>query len=124
MSIVSLPRKCGCNQQSICASIMLTNSPSMEHLHVTDQRLRLAIISPPRSGNSWLRMVIASAVQLHEIAIHYYLDAPAELPARCLLQIHWVHGTEFLARLAYSQDTSTTLSDPLANEAGFARLQN
>jgi hypothetical protein len=71
----------------------------VEHLHVTDQRLRLAIISSPRSGNSWLRMVIAGAVQLHEIAIHNYLDAPAELPARCLLQIHWYREPNFQAWL-------------------------
>jgi hypothetical protein len=57
--------------------------------------MRVAIISSPRSGNTWVRSVLANSLDLQEIAVHNYLDAPAELPPRCIFQIHWYREPNF-----------------------------
>jgi hypothetical protein len=51
---------------------------------------RLALISSPRSGNTWLRRMLAALFGLDERAAH----APSEvgwdeLPPRSILQLHW-----------------------------------
>lgn len=56
---------------------------------------RIAIVSSPRSGNTWIRSVVAGALGLQEIAVHNYLDAPEQLPERCLLQVHWYREPNF-----------------------------
>lgn len=57
--------------------------------------LRVAIISSPRSGNTWVRSVLAQTLKTQELAFHNYLEAPAELPKRCFLQIHWYREPNF-----------------------------
>jgi hypothetical protein len=57
--------------------------------------MRIAIISSPRSGNSWVRSVLASCLDLQAIAVHNYRDAPAQLPERCVLQLHWYREPNF-----------------------------
>jgi hypothetical protein len=52
--------------------------------------MRVAIISTPRSGNMWLRRLLASMYVLEELSA----DTPADvgwrsLPERCVLQLHW-----------------------------------
>jgi len=66
---------------------------------VNDKGLRIAIISSPRCGNSWIRSTLAAALQIEEIAVHNYLDAPTELPEKCILQIHWYREPNFQAWL-------------------------
>lgn len=56
---------------------------------------RIAVVSSPRSGNSWVRSVLANSLDLAEIAIHNYLDVPDHLPDRCALQIHWYREPNF-----------------------------
>ncbi len=53
--------------------------------------LKLALVSTPRSGNTWLRHMLAASLDLHEIAVHnpYAVDWGA-LPARTILQTHWL----------------------------------
>jgi hypothetical protein len=51
---------------------------------------RFAILSSPRSANTWLRRLLVEFLALEERAIH----APRELdwsrvPERCVLQLHW-----------------------------------
>lgn len=57
---------------------------------------RIAIVGTPRSGNTWLRMLIASACELEPLAIHFpeNIDWP-NLPRRCVLQIHWPREDAF-----------------------------
>ncbi|MBV9106700.1 MAG: sulfotransferase domain-containing protein [Verrucomicrobia bacterium] len=57
--------------------------------------LRIALVSSPRSGNSWTRMVLARTLGLEEIAIHNWTDLPSELPKNCILQIHWYREPNF-----------------------------
>lgn len=66
---------------------------------------RLAIISTPRSGNTWLRLLVSSIYGLGDlgdgqIAVHHPDDVDwANLPPRCVLQLHWPHTESFRKRL-------------------------
>ena len=52
--------------------------------------MRVAIISTPRSGNTWLRKILSKLYDLKEYAIHRPDDIDwVSLPNRCILQIHW-----------------------------------
>ena len=51
--------------------------------------MRVAILSTPRSGNTWVRRVLADLYDLAEIAVHDPAEIPAELPSRVILQLHW-----------------------------------
>jgi hypothetical protein len=61
--------------------------------------VRIALISSPRSGNTFIRAAIAHCLGIAEIAIHDYREAPQRLPDDVLLQIHWRREPEFLAWL-------------------------
>lgn len=51
--------------------------------------LRLAVISSPRSGNTWVRQLLARIYGLGEIPVHFPDDIDWEhLPRRCVIQIH------------------------------------
>ncbi|WP_144029897.1 MULTISPECIES: hypothetical protein [Burkholderia] len=65
--------------------------------------MRIAVISSPRSGNSWVRSVLASSLDLLEIAVHNYLDAPQDLPPRCAFQLHWYREPNFQQYLIENQ---------------------
>jgi hypothetical protein len=62
--------------------------------------LRLALISTPRSGNNWLRRLLAKLYRAPEVAAH----TPAEvdwprLPRQCILGIHWRPTAAFRSML-------------------------
>lgn len=57
--------------------------------------LRIALISAPRSGNTWVRDVIARSLCLEQYAVHRYWDMPKPLPSRCIMQIHWRRDARF-----------------------------
>jgi hypothetical protein len=63
--------------------------------------LRIALLSTPRSGNTWLRSMLAAALDLEETAAHNpaAVDWTA-LPRRMILQMHWRRDPDFLAALA------------------------
>lgn len=64
---------------------------------MTPGPLRIAIVSTPRSGNSWLRRLLTDAYGLAELAAHTPADVYwGGLPARCVLQIHWRREASFL----------------------------
>jgi len=60
---------------------------------------RLAIVSTPRSGNTWLRYILAKLYQLDQFAVHTpdALDWRT-LPENCVVQLHW-HNTVELRSL-------------------------
>ncbi|MEX2118374.1 MAG: sulfotransferase domain-containing protein [Pirellulales bacterium] len=63
-------------------------------------QVRAAIISSPRSGNTWLRRLLSSLYEVGEIAAHVPDDFDwAGLPEGCVLQIHWRPTPEFVQRL-------------------------
>jgi tetratricopeptide (TPR) repeat protein len=63
--------------------------------------LRLAIVSTPRSGNTWLRKLLASMYDLPQIAVHTPREiAWQSLPPKVILQIHWRDTDNFVSLLA------------------------
>lgn len=60
---------------------------------------RVAIISTPRSSNTWLRRLLAVGYDLDEVAGHTPEDLPATLPPRVALQIHWDDSEELASYL-------------------------
>ena len=66
-----------------------------------DGVVRVAVLSTPRSGNMWLRRLLAASHGLEEVSA----DTPAavpwrSLPERCVLQLHWPPDEDVLAPLA------------------------
>lgn len=61
---------------------------------------RIAIVGTPRSGNTWLRRMLAEACAAAEYAAHRPSDLQWErLPARCVLQLHWHRDAKFASLL-------------------------
>lgn len=74
-------------------------------------QLRIAIVSTPRSGNTWLRRLLADTYALKEQAIHNPKDLNwDELPPRFILQIHWHRIEPFLSWLEQHQFRIVVLS--------------
>ncbi len=63
--------------------------------------LRIAVISTPRSGNTWARAMLADLYGLESIGLHS--RAPRSTgrisPRRCVIQIHWAPWPRFVKRL-------------------------
>jgi hypothetical protein len=56
----------------------------------TSRAMRVAIVSTPRSGNTWLRHLLARVYGATERAFHSPAEIPwADLPDACILQLHW-----------------------------------
>lgn len=63
--------------------------------------LRLAIVSTPRTGNTWLRHLLGRVWGLEHRAFHEIpQDEWAKLPANCVLQLHALYTPELAARFA------------------------
>jgi hypothetical protein len=61
--------------------------------------LRLALLSTPRSGNTWLRHLLGKVFAAHELAVHDPAEVDwAALPGACVLQLHH-HRTPALESL-------------------------
>lgn len=62
--------------------------------------VRIAIVSTPRSGNTWLRSLLIDVYAVPELAIHNPADLDwSTLPQECVLQIHWHRTAAFLRLL-------------------------
>ena len=64
------------------------------------QVFRIAILSTPRTGNTWLRRLLDGVYSM----VHVVPDSPAEiewqrLPPRCVLQLHWDRDPALLEKL-------------------------
>ncbi len=57
--------------------------------------MRVAIISTPRSGNSWLRFLLAETLGIPELAIHNWHDIMDNVPESLVLHIHWYREPGF-----------------------------
>lgn len=68
------------------------------------QVLRLAVISTPRSGNTWVRASLARLYGLDEVAAHLPEEVDwDDFPRRCVIQIRWPPWPKFVARLERNQ---------------------
>src|SRR5690349_13169897 len=62
--------------------------------------MRLALVSTPRSGNTWLRGLLAGLYGLQQRAVHDPAEINwAELPDRSIVQVHWLRTDEFAREL-------------------------
>lgn len=57
--------------------------------------MRIAIVSTPRSGNTWIRTVLSSLYDLRQISVHNPVDLPAEPADNCIVQLHWYREPNF-----------------------------
>lgn len=74
-------------------------------------RVRLAVISTPRSGNTWFRFLLHSAFGLEQHAVHNPEDVDwAHLPERYVLQLHWSPTDSLLQQLAAHDFQPITLA--------------
>ena len=68
---------------------------------------RIALVSTPRSGNTWLRMILSRLYNLNEYAIHFPdFMSWDNLPTECIVQIHW-HPDEHFLNLLKKEGFST-----------------
>jgi hypothetical protein len=68
---------------------------------VKAETVHLAVVSTPRSGNCWLRHMLAEALELEHIIVHDPSEVSWEsLPARAILQLHWLPEEPFVSLLA------------------------
>jgi hypothetical protein len=88
--------------------------------------MRIAIVSSPRSGNTWLRCVLRDAFHLQEVAVHNYLEAEL-VPERCVFQLHWYREPNFQDFLAKHRFQIITLArhplDVLISVLHFVRYE-
>jgi Sulfotransferase domain len=57
--------------------------------------MRFAILSTPRSGNTWLRHLLGTTFAAPELAVHNPGEIDwASLPRDCILQLHWHRTAE------------------------------
>jgi len=62
--------------------------------------MRIVLLSTPRSGNNWLRHLLAKLYRIPSLAVHNPADVDwATLPLRCVLGIHWHPVPPFLSLL-------------------------
>ena len=72
---------------------------------------RIAVVATPRSGNTWLRRLLATLGGLHEIAVHAPWEVPWDtLPERCILQLHWPRMASITGALAYHGFRTVTIA--------------
>jgi len=73
---------------------------SAEEQEEADEQLRIGVIASPRSGNTWLRGLLAATYGLEEVAALTPEDINWQnLPPRLVLQIHWHAVEPFLSLL-------------------------
>lgn len=88
--------------------------------------LRVALIATPRSGNTWLRELLAPLLGLEPLTAHTPDDVPwSALPGRCVLQLHWPYDRDVVERLADARFQVVVLArhplDVLISILNFAR---
>jgi hypothetical protein len=67
---------------------------------VPGESVRIALVSTPRSGNTWLKRILAQVLHLAELAVHRPEDLDWHtLPDRVIVQIHWLPDAEFTSLL-------------------------
>ncbi len=72
--------------------------------------LRIAIISTPRTGNTWLHHLLMEAYGVPGFPIHNPSEVDwAGLPAECCVQLHWHRTPEFEKTLAEGRFRVVTL---------------
>ncbi|WP_158554710.1 sulfotransferase domain-containing protein [Methylovirgula sp. 4M-Z18] len=92
-----------------------------------NNKLRIAIVSSPRCGNTWIRSTLSAAMNLVELSAHNYLDIAQPLPDRCILQVHWYREPNYQKWLHSHEFKVITLArhplDILVSVTSFVRYE-
>jgi FkbM family methyltransferase len=73
--------------------------------------MRIALVSTPRSGNTWLRKLLSELYELDSHAIHRPDELLwSELSTDCIVQIHWHAEEDFISRLEEHEFKYVTIS--------------
>ena len=73
--------------------------------------MRIVLVSTPRSGNNWLRHLLASLYDIPSLSVHNPADLDwATLPPDCVLGIHWHAVPPFLTLLERHGFRAVTLA--------------
>lgn len=77
--------------------------------------LRIALVGSPRTGNTWIRTLLAESYGLAEMAVHAPTHLPwPSLPDRLIVQLHWHRLPVFRAMLrAFGFRVVTVARHPL-----------
>lgn len=93
------------------SSTEITLTPSAAPSRRGSGRVRLAVISTPRSGNTWFRFLLHSAFGLEQHAVHNPDEVDwAHLPERYVLQLHWSPTEQLRRQLAEHDFQAVTLA--------------
>lgn len=89
---------------------------------------RILLTSTPRSGNTWVRRLLADAFELQEYASHTPDDLPwSDLPNNVIIQLHWLPSDGFQRTLIQHQFEILTLArqplDVLVSIHNFAQTE-
>jgi Sulfotransferase domain len=88
---------------------------------------RIAVVSSPRSGNTWVRSVLARVLAVPEMVVIDWKELPVAIPHRCLVQIHWYREPHFQAFLRKNNFQLITLArhplDVLLSVLHFTRFE-
>jgi len=71
--------------------------------------LPVVIASTPRSGNTWLRLVLAEALGFDQLAVHHPAELHGELPEETVVQVHWPPVREFVSVIEAADAAVLTL---------------
>ncbi len=64
------------------------------------EALRIAVVSTPRTGNTWLRRMLDAVYSLeHVVEGNVAAFEWSRLPRRCILQVHWGPEPDVVARM-------------------------
>ncbi len=73
--------------------------------------MRIALISTPRVGNTWIREMLSQSYDLKGNAFHSVEEEKWEtFPEKCVLQIHWRRDPDFLEKLRKHGFRTVTIS--------------
>ena len=102
--------------------------PSFRRHSGAGTKLRIAVISTPRSGNTWLRSLLAGIYGLEQFAVHTPDDLDwSGLPNRCIVQLHWHWREPLTSNLAAHGFRAVTISrhplDVLLSILRFSRYE-
>lgn len=88
---------------------------------------RVGIFATPRSGNTWLRHLLARLYGLEQVSVHHPAELGSELPARAVIQLHWRPVPSLIAELRAAEVRPLTLRrhplDVLISILQFARSE-
>ena len=75
-------------------------NPSSHAPQISSDVCRIALISTPRSGNTWVTHMVAKAFELTQLWAHSPNDVDWDkLPERIVLQLHWQQTPDFREQL-------------------------